>query len=156
MALLLVWGGWSWWQSDRRRIEGALADLMESVDKGPGESPLSAALAAQEAAAHFASDFLFRARYFDFETRDRQSLIRAIALYRNRSDAIATRIDDRQLDIDAAGRRATMQLTARFQGGWRAIGDDAYRFQLDWVEEDGEWRIAYADLIEVVESGLGR
>ncbi len=143
--------GWSWWHSDARRIGRELDRLMAQVDKSPGENPLTGALAAQEAAGQFAQSFHFRARQFDFETRDRQSLIRAIALYRNRSERIATQVLDEQLDIDAAAGRATMVLTARFQGGWQALTEDGYRFQLDWVEEEGGWRIAYADLLEVVQ-----
>jgi hypothetical protein len=120
------------------------------VEKSPGENQLLAALKAEEAARVFADPFDFRARQFDFATRDRQTLIRSIALYRTRSERIAVHVLDRRLDVAAGERRATMALTARFVGGWQGRADEAYRFQLGWREQDGEWRIGYLDLVEIV------
>ncbi len=98
--------------------------------------------------SYFADPFEFRARQFDFETRDRQTLVRNVALYRLRSERISVRIFDRRLDLDPARGRATMLLTARFVGGLGGRGNEAYRFQLDWVEQEGRWKIDYVDLLE--------
>ena len=139
---------WSWWSSDRQRIGRALRGLSEAVEKSPREGQLGAALKSREAVSYFADPFEFRARQFDFETRDRQTLVRNVALYRLRSERISVRIFDRRLDLDPARGRATMLLTARFVGGLGGRGNEAYRFQLDWVEQEGRWKIDYVDLLE--------
>lgn len=143
-------GGWHWWHGDARRIGRQLDRLLESVEKAPGENQLVAALKAQEVASRFADPFDFRARQFDFATRDRQTLVRSVALYRLRSERIAPRVVDRRLDVAAEERRATMRLTVRFVGGWQGLDGEAYRFQIGWREQEDEWRIDSVDLIEIV------
>jgi hypothetical protein len=158
VGLLLALGlvvGWSWWNSDERRIGRRLDDLLERAEKAPGENQLVAALKAEEIAALFADPFDFRARQFDFATRDRRTLVRTIALYRMRSDRIAAQVLDRRLDVAATERRATMSLTVRFVGGWQGWTKDAYRFQIGWREQEGEWRIDLVDLVELVPAVAG-
>jgi len=150
LGVIAAFVAWTWWHGDARRIGRRLEYLTERIEKSPGEGQLAAALRAEEVARMFAEQFQFRARQFDFETRDRQALIRAVALYRLRSERIVSHILDKRLDIDATERKATMVFTARFVGGWSAIGNDAYRFQFNWVEQAGEWKIEYVDLLEIV------
>jgi hypothetical protein len=153
LAVVVVFLAWSWWQSDSQRIARRVKYLTERVEKSPGEGQLMAALKSQELGGLFAEPFQFRARQFDFETRDRQTLIRTVALYRMRSDRITAQVLDRDLDVDGAGRRATMYLTTRFAGGFGGLGgpgNDAYRFQLNWIEQQGEWKIDYVDLVDVL------
>ncbi len=146
---------WSWWSTDRQRIGRALRGLSEAVEKSPGEGQLGAALKSREAASYFADPFEFRARQFDFETRDRQTLARNVALYRLRSERISVQIFDRRLDLDPSARKATMLLSARFVGGLGGSngllggGNESYRFQLNWVEQEGRWKIDYVDLLEI-------
>ncbi|MDH3522997.1 MAG: hypothetical protein OES32_05360 [Acidobacteriota bacterium] len=156
LAVALAFG--SWWSGDRQRIGRRLRGLADAIEKGPGEGQLAAALRSQEAVSYFADPFEFRARQFDFETRDRQSLVRNVALYRLRSERIAVQIFDRRLDLDPAARKATMVLSARFVGGLGGLGgraDEAYRFQLNWVEQAGAWKIEYVDLLAILPPGSG-
>jgi hypothetical protein len=154
-VLIAVVVAWTWWHGDARRIGRRLEVLTEAVEKSPGEGQLAAAFRAEEVGRLFADPFEFRARQFDFETRDRRTLIRAVALYRQRSDRIVSRILDKRLDIDSPGRKATMVFTVRFAGGWLS-GNDAYRFQLNWVEQGSDWKIEYVDLLEIVPAtGIG-
>jgi hypothetical protein len=150
-ALLLLAAGWTWWTSDAQRIERRLAALTDEVEKGPGEGQLTTALKAEAVAGFFAEPFLFRARQFDFETADRSGLARAVAAYRLRSDRIAADILHRDLAVDATARAARMEIVVRFVGGLRGRAGEAYRFQLDWIEQDGRWKIGYCDLIEILE-----
>lgn len=143
-----------WWTSDARRIGRKVDYLIECIEKSPGEGKLAAALKAEQLGGLFADAFVFRARPYDFETQDRQTLIRTVALYRLRSERIGAQVLARRLDIDAANRRATMTLTTRFTGGWRDLGNDALRFQINWREDDGEWQIDTVDLLEVVPAGF--
>ena len=157
LALVVVAGAllwWNWASSAERRIARELDALMERVEKGPDENPLHGALKAEEAARSFAEPFRFRAWQFDFETRNRQDLIRGIVLYRSRSDRVAPQLLDSEIEVQ--GERAVQRLVVRFQGGWQGVGDDAYRFRLEWVETPQGWRIADADLEEIVAPGPGR
>jgi hypothetical protein len=153
LGVLLVAGSlaaWAWWNGDARRIERRVSYLLERVEKTPGENQLVGALKAEEAGRVFAYPFDFRARQFDFATRDRRELVRAIALYRLRSERIAAQVLDRRLDVATADRRATMTLAVRFRGGWGSPTNDAYRFRLGWREQEGEWRIDFVDLVEIM------
>lgn len=150
LGLVLLFVAWSWWHSDGQRIARRVKHLTERVEKSPSEGQLVAALKSQEVVRLFADPFEFRARQFDFETSDRQALIRAVALHRLRSDRIVATVLDRELDIDKAARRATMFLTTRFAGGLRGLGNEAYRFQLNWIEQQGEWKIDFVDLVEIL------
>jgi len=150
VVLVAVLAAARWWTSDAQRIGSKLDYLIERIEKSPGEGQLAAALKAEQLGSLFADPFVFRARPYDFETRDRQTLIRTVASYRLRSERIGARVLERRLDIDGANRRATMTLTARFTGGWREFGNDALRFQINWREEHGEWQIDFVDLLEIV------
>ena len=146
--------GWNWWTSDTQRIARRLEALAEAVEKTPGEGQLATAFKAEQAARFFAEPFQFRARQFDFETVDRGALIRSVAAYRLRSDRIAPSVLHHELDVDSINRTAKMVALIRFAGGFRSRANDAYRFQLNWVEQDGEWKIGYADLIEIVPASV--
>ncbi len=152
-ALLAGLAAW-WWlgrDDDERAIERQLARLMELAEKEPGETRLAGLDRARAISDLFAAQFELRARPFDFATRDRRELTRAIASYRSGPERIWSRVTDRELWVDADARRAAMRLTAEFGEGLALTGDrDAYRFQISWVEENGDWRIDLVDLLEVV------
>lgn len=156
-ALLAIVGlvvGWNWWTSDARRIERRLGALTDAVAKSGKENQLTLALRAEQVAGFFAQPFSFRARQFDFETDDRGALTRAVAGYRLRSDRISPAVLHRELEVDSTTRSARMQIVVRFAGGLANRGSEAYRFQLNWVEQQGEWKIGFADLIEIVPASV--
>lgn len=152
-VLILVVATW-WWTgsaSDERRIQRQIDRLMELVEKEPGEGPLVGLERARAVAELFADPFEVRARPFDFHTRDRQTLARTIQGYRASSERVWAQVSESRLQVDREGRRAILHLTARFGGGGFAFGGrEAYRFQVNWIERNGVWRIDYVDLLEVV------
>ena len=150
VVIFLLFVGWAWWSGDAQRINRRLGALTDEVEKAPGEGQLATALKAEAVAAFFAEPFRFRARQFDFETTDRRTLVRSVAAYRLRSERIATDILYRHLEIDPVARTARLEIVARFAGGWGGRAGEAYRFQLDWVEQEDRWQIGYVDLIEIV------
>lgn len=154
VALIALLVGWNWWTSDARRIASRLSGLTEEVEKRPGEGQLAMALKSEQVASYFAEPFRFRALQFDFETDHRGTLVRSVAAYRLRSDRIAASVLHRELEIDAANRTAKMVLLVRFAGGFGGSANEAYRFQLNWIEQQGLWKIDYADLIEIVPASL--
>jgi hypothetical protein len=150
VVIVLLFAGWAWWSGDAQRINRRLGALTDEVEKTPGEGQLTTAFKAEAVAAFFAEPFRFRARQFDFETTDRSTLVRSVAAYRLRSEHIATDILHRHLEIDPVARTARMEILVRFAGGWGGRAAEAYRFQLDWIEQEGRWQIGYVDLIEIV------
>jgi len=150
VVIFLLFAGWTWWSGDAHQINRRLRALTDEVEKSPGEGQLTTAFKAEAVAAFFAEPFRFRARQFDFETTDRSTLVRSVAAYRLRSERIATEILYRHLEIDPVARAARMEIVVRFVGGWGGRAGEAYRFQLDWVEQEGRWQIGYVDLIEIV------
>ncbi|MDX1644123.1 MAG: hypothetical protein R3244_07180 [Thermoanaerobaculia bacterium] len=153
VALPALWTGWS---SDRRRIEARLEELADAVEKSAPEGALEAVAAARAVTGVFAEPFEIRAAEAGFTTRERQDLMRFVHRYRSTSERIAVDIAVESLDIAGAHSRATMVATFLFRSGG-PLGDstERYRVQANWVEREGEWKIDYIDLLEIVQ-GDGR
>lgn len=151
----LVIAGWllvRWWVSPERKINKNIQQMQELVSKTPGETDLIALGKARRISEMFADSFEFRAEDFDFYTRDRQRLAAGVHQYRSYSQAIDMRVHEKQLTVNEEHGRATSHLTADFVTKARDItGREAYRFRIDWVEQDGDWKIDYVDLLEIVE-----
>jgi hypothetical protein len=79
-------------------------------------------------------------------------LIAGIQAYRSRAQTILMQFPDTEVSVDAEQGRATTHVTAQFITTARDIaGREAYRFQINWVEEEGEWRMDYVRLLEIIE-----
>lgn len=142
-----------WRDGDERRIRRQVVELQKLVSKTPAEGDLEGLRRARQITELFADRFEVVAEAYGFRARDRRSLAGGVAGYRSRSSAIAMRVYDEELRIDAGSRRATLTMTADFVTGLDDLaGREAYRLQLDWIEERGEWRIEYARLLEVLEA----
>ncbi len=155
VALAAVVVGWwlvSWYTRPERRIERNLREIQKLVAKAPGESNLTALAKARSLSELFVDGFEFVAEQFDFHTRDRQRLVSGVHQYRSRSQTILMSVRDREIFVDPVHRRATSHLTADFITKARDItGREAYRFQVNWVEVEGDWRIDYVRLLEIIE-----
>ena len=154
-ALVVLFAGWrllSWYTSPERRINVQLGEIRKLIAKAPGENNLEALAKARKATDLFADSFEFEARQFDFHTRDRQRLISGIHAYRSRSQAILMQYPDKEISVDPGHGRATSHVTVQFITKARDLaGREAYRFQINWVERDGEWRMDYVRLLEVLD-----
>jgi hypothetical protein len=154
LAALLI-GGWlvvRWWVSPERRINKKIQQIQKLVSKAPGESDIVALGKARRVSEMFADSFEFRAEDFDFYTRDRQRLAAGVHQYRSYSQAIAMRVRDKELTVNEEHRRASTYLIADFVTKARDVtGREAYRFRLDWVEQEGDWRIDFVELMEILE-----
>ena len=154
-ALLILFGGWwwfDWYTSPERRINAQLGEIQKLISKAPGENNLNALAKARAATELFADSFEFEAQQFDFHTRDRQQLISGIHQYRSRTQTILMQFPEKDLSVDPQQGRATSQVTAHFITKARDIaGREAYRFQINWVEQEGEWRMDYVRLLEIID-----
>lgn len=155
VGLLILLGGWwlfSWYTSPERRINAQLEEIQDLISKAPGENNLEALARARAATDLFAESFEFEAQQFDFHTRDRQKLIAGIHAYRSRAQAILMQYPDKEITVDPEHGRATSHVTVQFITKARDIaGREAYRFQINWVERDGEWGMDYVRLLEILE-----
>lgn len=152
LTLLGTWGIVSWYTSPERRINAQLSEIQKLISKAPGENNLTALAKARAATDLFADSFEFEAEQFDFHTRDRQQLISGIHSYRSRAQTILMQFPQKDLSVGADQGRATSQVTAHFITKARDIaGREAYRFQINWIESDGEWRMDYVRLLEILE-----
>ena len=148
-AVILVY---RWVASDARRIHAVLGRIEKLASKRPGESDLSALNRARQITELFADEFSVEAEPYHASQRDRRSLAASIYRYRSSADLIASRIVDRELSVDRGAGRATCHLTAEFITGMRDLqGREAYRFQVNFVKREGDWKIDYARLLEVIE-----
>ena len=154
-AVVLIVGGWwwyGWFTSPERQIDKQLGRIQKLISKAPGEDNLGALAKARAATELFAKNFEFVAEHFDFHTRDRQLLISGIHQYRSRAQTILMQYPEKELSVDARQGRATSHVTVQFITQARDIaGREAYRFQINWLEQDGEWRMDYVQLLEILE-----
>ena len=154
-AVALILAGWwwfSWLRSPERQIDKQLDRIQELLAKSPGEDNLGALAKARAAAELFADNFEFEAEQFDFHTRDRQQLISGIHQYRSRAQVILVQYPEKDLSVDPDLARATSHVTVQFVTKARDLaGREAYRFQINWLEQEGAWRMDYVRLLEVIE-----
>ena len=140
-----------WCVSPERRIHRNIARIESLVAKAPTEDNLTALGKARSLTELFAETFEFEAEQFDFSTRDRQRLAAGVHQYRSRSQAIAVQIRQHELSVSPEQSRATSHLTVEFMTRFQDIsGREAYRFQINWVEQEGEWLIDYVRLLEII------
>lgn len=152
LAAAAAWWLYTWCTSPVRRIGQQLSEIEKLIAKPPGESNLTALNKAQLATELFADNFEFVAEQFDFHTRDRQQLLSGIHQYRSRSQTILMQIRDREISVVPEQHRATSYVTAHFITKARDIsGREAYRFQINWLEQEGEWRMDYVRLLGIIE-----
>jgi hypothetical protein len=154
-AVVLILGGWGWYRwftSPERQIDNQLERIQKLISKAPSEDNLRALAKARQATDLFAADFEFVAPQFDFHTRDRQRLISGIHQYRSRAETILMQFPETALSVDTDQGRATSHVTAQFITKAQDLaGREAYRFQINWVEQEGEWRMDYVRLLEIFE-----
>lgn len=151
VALAAIWVFWSWWSSDRRQIERQTDRLQKLVSKSGPENAIQGMASANAIAGLFATEFEVRALQLNFSTRNRQELVRFIFQHRSASDSIRMRVRDSSLSIAPEHARATQNATFDFpSGGPLGSADERYRVQVNWVEEEGEWRMDYIDLVEIL------
>ena len=153
VLFVVGWFAVSWYSSPERQINRKLIQLQKLVAKAPAEDNLTAIGKARSVTEMFTDDFEFVAEQFNFTTRDRQQLAVGIHQYRSRAQALAVQIRDRELSVVPEQGRATSHVTVEFLTQFRDVsGREAYRFQINWREGDGEWLIDYVKLLEVFEN----
>ena len=147
-ALVLVLVAWWMWNSDSRRLGRRLAEIEELATKSPVETQFQGAARAKKLADLFASRFEAVAEPESYATSNRQDLIRGIIGYRARTSSLGVEISREELFIDPGGETATHYAYVEFYADLGDLaGTESYPLQISWVRENGEWRIAKAELL---------
>jgi len=146
----LAVGYFSTRNSPERQIERAFDRVEKQVSKRSEEGNLVTVGKVRGLLEMFHDPFEFRAEPFDFATRDPRSLAGAVQQYRAGAARVTMSVTEREIHIDKGAGRATSYVTATFSGGISDFDRDSYRFQVNWVELDGEWKIEFVDLLEVL------
>ena len=146
-----------WLEDDERIILGKIDTLVELASKEGDETVFVGVSRARDIADHFTDEFyLDMGRPIPRGRSNRDELTAGIAQARGQIASLRLRVSDRDLVLDEGGERATMELTGRgrldHQGG---RGEEARRFRVEWVKEDGEWLIERVELLEVLGPDAG-
>ena len=141
---------------EKRRIEKRLERLEELVEKNGDESQLVSANKARNVgllfAREFAVDLKGRARGV---VTERPRIAQVTMQYRSAPSRIRVEFSGVEISLGAAERSAEMTAVATATA---TTGGDLsrrrFRLAFRWIQEDGEWVIERAELVEEVEPGL--
>jgi hypothetical protein len=151
-ALVGLFMVWRWYSGDERRIAAEFDALLASVEKSGPESQLDRLGHARDFAERFARDFRVSAKPYEGTITDRQQLMAIVDGYRSGAESVAARGVDREIKVRDNGTAelyARVELDGAYGGG---PGRERFRVRLGWVLEEGDWKIAEAEIVERLES----
>ncbi len=133
---------------DTRRIRQRLGEVERLIEKAEGESNLAGAGKVRRLGELFAPELEILIEPYSEQVSDRSELRRVVMGYRSRAATIAVAFRDRELEVDAGGRRARLDAVAAVSGD----GDrrESYRVAIDWEKLGDEWLIRRIDVLEVL------
>ncbi len=145
------------WQDDTRLLDRRLAELQSLAAKNLVETQFQGAGKAKKIANLFAAEFQLSAEPESYVTSSRQDLIRGVMAYRSRSRSLVVDIVRKQLFVDSGGSSATHYAYIRFLNDLGDLaGNESYPVQIEWVKEDGDWRIKKLEVLREEPSQLLR
>jgi hypothetical protein len=156
LAVAVAIWAYGQWNSDRRRIGRQLARLQSLVEKDGDENALTQAGKAAGVGDLLTAAFEIHMDPLSMVVTDRARLSQVMYQYRSRASRIGVGFRDQELTIDDRLRIGDMTVVIAIDG--TADGGryrEAYRFRIRWVEEEKQWRIQRADLLEYVEGSPG-
>lgn len=136
---------------EERQVRARLGELQQILDKADGESQLVGVNKARRLGEMFTAQFVIDLAPFGLTVDNRQDLMRTAAGYRGRSAEVGVEFREESLTLD--GDRAEHGLVATVTGA--RGGREAYRLHIQWAREEGEWKIARLDVLEVLEGNPG-
>ncbi len=138
---------------EKRRIVKRLDRLEELIEKDGAENDLTAANKARNVGLLFARDFQIdlagRARGV---VTERQRIAQVMLRYRSAPSRIEVSFRDVDIELGPGDRNAEMSAVAGVSA--TTGGDDSarrFRLAFSWIQEDGEWVIRRAQLVEELE-----
>lgn len=159
MVLILAGLGWYFLRSGgpEGAIRARLGDLEELLEKEPGEKALVAAQRARELTDFLSDDFLVDLGPWGRTISDASDLARPYVGFRRGYERIEVGLELEEIELGAGERSAASAVRASFFGtGGGGVGPsrESYRVLIDWVLEDGEWRMSHVQVTERLEGPL--
>ncbi len=155
-AAILIWL-YGKWDNEERRLHQRLEGLGTLVEKGEAEGNLVAANKGRQVATFFCRDFSIELRPFDQRVQDRGRLAQIMLGYRQGAESIAVGFANTDVTV-LPGHPQSAEMTTEVTVSGRVDGTsrrEAYRFSFRWLEEDGQWCIEQADLVEILQGWEG-
>lgn len=140
--------------SEERRVAARLDALAQLVSKDGEESALALAERGRQLAALFSDDFLIALEPYGAEIRDRASLTRQLAAYRQGTERIEATLADVEIALGRGERTAQVAADAVLSARWsdgRPSGRERYRLRFELAKISGDWKIERLTLVEVIE-----
>jgi hypothetical protein len=149
--LLVAVIGWlsSFLGGEEGRVRKEVGQLEELLEKGPDEGPLASAQRCRRLAKLFARSFNLDLGSRGGTLRDHRRLSRLALGYREQFERIEVSFRQVKVLFDPSGSAAEVEFQAHLKG-MRAGGPvrESYRLALRYVQEDSEWRIERAQILD--------
>jgi hypothetical protein len=140
-------------EGDATRLRHRLESLGALLEKGGPEGNLEAANKGRQVGGYFCREFSIEMPPFGLRMQDRGRLAQVALGYRRGAESITVVVRGVQVEVQpgnpkGAAMTAEVAVAGRVDGSARR---EAYRFSFRWLEEDGEWCIEQAEMLEVLE-----
>ena len=140
-------------KSDVTRLRHRLEALGSLLEKGDPEGNLEAANKGRQVGGYFCREFSIELPPFGLRMQDRGRLAQVALGYRRGAESIAVAVRGVQVEVQpgspkGAAMTAEVAVAGQVDGSARR---EAYRFSFHWLEEDGEWCIEQAEMLEVLD-----
>lgn len=124
------------------KIYRRLDDLIALVEKSGKESRLTALTNARKIAFYFTENCRVQILYWQDEIEGRDTLTGLFVQLRSTATTIDISLHGRSLTMGSNGQSAAMSLGARAKLIFPDAEENAAEeFYLDWIKENGDWRI---------------
>ncbi len=139
---------------EEKRVASHLGALTDLIAKDGPENALTLADRGRRVGELFTPDFVISLPPYGLELRDRGSLARSFAGYRNNTEEIDASWDNLAISVADNKQFATATADAVLRATWsdgRPSGREHYRLGFELRKLDGKWAIGRIELVEVVE-----
>jgi len=151
LALGLVYARCS--NRDARLIHRQWDRLVGSVEKRPEEPPLQSLGRANAIPDFFAREFHVSLRPVLPNMKSRNELLSTFSYVRGAVTSLSLGTSDRTLTVNRSAGTAFMTATIRGTVVYGTTREThAYEFDVDWIKEDGTWRIQTLTLVQSIEA----
>ncbi len=147
VAVIFLKGGGA-----EKAIKRHLSVLEEQIEKSKGETGIALADRARTIGSAFSDPFTIALEPYGLEIKDRATLARHFAAYRQGTRAVEARFTDIDVALGPNERAATVVVDAVLTATWDdgQTGRERYRLRFDYVLIRGDWKIERLTLVEVL------
>lgn len=155
LILALALAGGLYWQcrvnTDSRQIRKALRSLVDRAQLEAREDALKAGVRSRAIGNAFTEDVAVTTPVFQQHIADRPSLVALVFRARTNLDSIRLTVHDVEVEVADDRVNATMILSFNVKVAGMGGSDEMWRdVEMGWRKDEGDWRIATAEIIETI------